>query len=126
MAKSRITLVLLSVMALPAAAEQSPLLARYEALTAVSPRCSAPQPGREILVCGRRRADRWRVPYLLKEAGDPSIQDVWDERNALLPTRTPCQDHSIFLVGCGKGVGFSATLGLGPGVNPVRVRPLAD
>ncbi len=97
----------------------------YLAMTQVEPRCSAPRAGNEIVVCGRRRADRWRVPYLLKEAGDPSIQNVSAERNGLIPTTTPCREHSIFLVGCGKGVGLSVSTAIGGG-SGVKLRPLAD
>ena len=62
--------------------------------------------------------------YLLKEAGDPSIQNVSGERNGLIATTTPCQDRSIFLVGCGK-VGLTASVGIGGGQG-VKLRPLAD
>lgn len=100
------------------------MIEKYQAMTRVEPRCSTPKAGNEIIVCGRRRADRWRVPYLLKEAGDPSIQNVSAERNGLIPTTTPCQDRSIFLVGCGK-VGLTASVGIGSGQG-VKLRPLAD
>ena len=110
----------------PAHADPAATVDRYLALTSVSPHCTAPKAGSEIVVCGRRRADRWRVPFLLKEAGDPSIQNVPAERAGLIPTRTPCQDRSIFLVGCGKGVGLSMTVGLGAGAGGTKVRPIAD
>ena len=100
-------------------------MGNYQAMTRVEPRCSAPRAGNEIVVCGRRRADRWRVPYLLKDAGDPSIQNVSAERNGLIATTTPCQDNSVFLVGCGKGVGLSASVDFASGQG-VKLRPLAD
>ncbi len=124
MAKSRIAWSLLAAIAAPVQAAEPPTIQKYQAMTRVEPRCSAPKAGNEIIVCGRRRADRWRVPYLLKEAGDPSIQNVSAERNGLIPTTTPCQDRSIFLVGCGK-VGLTASVGIGSGQG-VKLRPLAD
>jgi hypothetical protein len=124
MTKSIIGLLVVIGVALPVQAAEPPVLQNYQAMTRVEPRCSAPKAGNEIIVCGRRRADRWRVPYLLKEAGDPSIQNVSAERNGLIPTTTPCQDRSIFLVGCGK-VGLTASVGIGSGQG-VKLRPLAD
>jgi hypothetical protein len=124
MTKSIITLVGLTMLATPAQAQDRTAINNYLAMTQVEPRCSAPKASSEIIVCGRRRADRWRVPYLLKEAGDPSIQNVSAERNGLIPTTTPCQDHSIFLVGCGK-VGLSVSTAIG-GESGVKLRPLAD
>ena len=126
MAKSRIGWILLATLAAPAQAADPPALQQYQQMTSVEPRCSAPRAANEIIVCGRRRADRWRVPHLLKETGDPSIQNVSAERNALIRTTTLCQEHSIFLVGCGKGVGIGATIGLGGGPRAVKLRPLAD
>ena len=124
---SRIALVTLLFVSTPtmAAPNVSGVVATYEAMTRIEPRCSAPKASNEIVVCGRRRADRWRVPYLLKEAGDPSIQNVSAERNGLIPTTTPCREHSIFLVGCGKGVGLSVSTAIG-GDSGVKLRPLAD
>ena len=124
MTKSIMASIIVAGVALPAQAATPPTIQKYEAKTRVEPRCSAPRAGNEIIVCGRRKADRWRVPYLLKEAGDPSIQNVSGERNGLIATTTPCQDRSIFLVGCGK-VGLTASVGIGGGQG-VKLRPLAD
>jgi hypothetical protein len=124
MTKSITAIIVLSMLATPAQAEEPTVMRTYQAMTQVEPRCSVPRAGSEIVVCGRRRADRWRVPYLLKEDGDPSIQNVSAERNGLIPTRTPCQDRSIFLVGCGK-VGLSVSTAIGGG-SGVKLRPLAD
>ena len=125
MTKSIISMVLLATLATPARAQERATMRTYLAMTQVEPRCSAPRASNEIVVCGRRRADRWRVPYLLKEAGDPSIQNVSAERNGLIPTTTPCREHSIFLVGCGKGVGIGVSTAIGGGAG-VKLRPLAD
>lgn len=125
MTKSIMTTALLAMVAAPASAQERATMGNYQAMTRVEPRCSAPRAGNEIVVCGRRRADRWRVPYILKEAGDPTIQNVSAERNGLIATTTPCQDNSVFLVGCGKGVGVSVSTAIGGG-SGVKLRPLAD
>lgn len=125
MTKSIMTTALLAMVAAPASAQERATMGNYQAMTRVEPRCSAPRAGNEIVVCGRRRADRWRVPYILKEAGDPTIQNVSAERNGLIATTTPCQDNSVFLVGCGKGVGISVSTAIGGG-SGVKLRPLAD
>ena len=125
MTKSIMTTALLAMVAAPASAQERATMGNYQAMTRVEPRCSAPRAGNEIVVCGRRRADRWRVPYILKEAGDRTIQNVSAERNGLIATTTPCQDNSVFLVGCGKGVGVSVNTAIGGG-SGVKLRPLAD
>ena len=125
MTKSIMTTALLAMVAAPASAQERATMGNYQAMTRVEPRCSAPRAGNEIIVCGRRRADRWRVPYILKEAGDPTIQNVSAERNGLIATTTPCQDNSIFLVGCGIGMGVSVSTAIGGG-SGVKLRPLAD
>jgi hypothetical protein len=118
------TFAVVAMLTTPVSAQERAAMGKYLAMTKVEPRCSAPRAGSEIVVCGRRRADRWRVPFILKEAGDPSIQNVSAERNGLIATTTPCQDNSIFLVGCGKvGIGVSTSLG---GESGVKLRPLAD
>lgn len=124
MTKSIMTIATFAILAAPAMAQDSSPLGQYQAMTRVEPRCSAPRAGNEIIVCGRRRADRWRVPFILKEPGDPSIQNVSAERNGLIATTTPCQDNSVFLIGCGKvGIGISTAIG---GDAAVKLRPLAD
>ena len=123
MTKSIMTIAILTMFAAPGVAQERDALGKYLAMTRVEPRCSAPRAGNEIIVCGRRRADRWRVPFILKEPGDPGIQNVSAERNGLIATTTPCQDNSVFLVGCGKvGIGISTVIGGGG----VELRPLAD
>ena len=124
---SRIALALLPLMfSVPGHADTANAeLARYESMTRVAVRCATPRSSTDIVVCGKRRADRWRVPYLLKDQGDPSIQNVPGERAALIKKSTPCQDRGPFLVGCGPGVGISTTIGFGSGTAPV-LRPLAE
>lgn len=124
---SRIALVTVMLAIAPAqAATPTDTVAKYRQMTSVSIRCSGPRLGNEITVCGRRAADRWRVPFVTKTQGDPGTATISQERNALIATSTPCQQRSAFLIGCGSGVGVSAGIGLGRGVSGLKVRPLAD
>lgn len=125
MTKSITAMIVLGLLATAAQAEERAAMRTYKAMTQIEPRCATPRAGNEIIVCGRRRADRWRVPYLTKDEGDPSIQNVSAERNGLIPTSTPCQDRSIFLIGCGKGIGLSVSTTIAGG-SGVKLRPLAD
>lgn len=84
------------------------LMARSGDVTAL-PRCAAvAQPG-EVTVCGARRADRYRVPFVVHDAGDPRYETVSAERTRLLHRTTPLQDLSPFLVGGGMA-GAHATV----------------
>ncbi len=66
------------------------------------------------------------MPFILKEAGDPSIQNVSAERNGLArEPRPPCGTTAFFATSdCGKvGIGISTAIG---GDSGVKLRPLAD
>lgn len=99
---------------------------RYLSVTSVEPRCARPVDGREIMVCGARRADRWRVPYIGGyELGDPRGESVEGERKRLSAApRVKCGQGAI-IANCGGGVGVSATVAFGAGGTSERVRPLA-
>jgi hypothetical protein len=126
MTKSIIGLIVLGLLATPTYAAERPVIENYLALTSIEPRCSAPRAGNEIVVCGRRRADRWRVPFILKDAGDPSIQNVSAERNRLASEPKQKCGNTIFgmQADCGM-VGIGTSVGIG-GDRAVKLRPLAD
>jgi hypothetical protein len=127
MAMSRIALVIVMFGITPAhAAQTDDPVAQYRQMTSVAVRCAGPKTGNTITVCGRRAADRWRVPFVAKTPGDPETATLSQERNALISTSTPCQQRGPFLIGCGSGVGVSAGVGIGPGAGGLKVRPLAD
>ena len=93
----------------------------YLEKTSAQPRCKAAT-GDEITVCGRREADRYRVPFVMPTPGDPKLVDVPLERARLIATESPCETRGPFLVGSGAvGVSFSTKLGTGK----VEYRPLA-
>ena len=96
-------------------------LDQHRRLTSVEPRCREAR-GDEIVVCGRRDADRYRVPLIEYDAGDPRTETVMGQRERLQNKTTPCQARGPYLVGCGMvGVTVSSTIGR----NGIKYRPLA-
>lgn len=96
---------------------------RYHRLTAAAVDCGAvASKADEILVCARRDADRYRLPLIIPDAGDPREEGVEAERVRLQHQTTPCQNYELFLVGC-KGVGVSISSRLSG--DRVQLRPLA-
>lgn len=86
----------------------APLIDRIRALTAPRAGCAdRPQPG-EVVVCARRRADRYRLPLVAGQAGtraDPTPA----QRLAAIRPESNCETMSVFLVGCGSvgaGIGI--------------------
>ena len=111
-----------AMLLLPAPAQADPMT-RYEALTqVVVHRCIQPTGSNEILVCGRRAADKWRVPLIEYDAGDPRAEGVSGERNRLASApKLKCGVGAI-LAGCGMvGVSVSTT-----GRSAPKFRTLAD
>ncbi|MFW2851654.1 hypothetical protein ACM61V_06980 [Sphingomonas sp. TX0543] len=91
-------------------------MTHYHALTAAEKRCVMDASRTDVTVCGLRGADRFRVPFIAREPGDPAIQDVPQERGRLIARRSPLEDLSPFLVGGGMvGVHFTTRSGLGVG-----------
>ena len=125
---SRMTALLIASIACTSGQAQVPesasdAIARYEQLTRGDPDCRRTRASDEIVVCGRREADRYRVPLIVSENGDPRIETVADERLRYQHQTTPCQNYEFFLVGCGMA-GFSVSTKLnGSGV---QYRKLAD
>ncbi|WP_084583687.1 hypothetical protein [Sphingomonas azotifigens] len=102
----------------------SSVVADYRARTQAEIPCRAPTGEGEIIVCSRREADRYRVPFITPDLsrdsdaarlnrliGDPMQQGI-----------TPC-GKGAFMVRCGS-VGISATVGL-DGSARVQRRELA-
>lgn len=97
------------------------LMEAARAKLAVERPCVADPNSTDITVCGLRRADRFRVPFVSRDPDDPRNTPVMAERQALLHRTSPVQEHSTFLVGGGMA-GVSATL---RGDGSVSPRPLA-
>ena len=117
--------VLALITTLPASAQTPDSLETYQRLTSVEPQCARPSSGREIIVCGNRRADRWRVPYIGYDAGDPRRETVEGERKRVSAApKVPCGQGAI-IADCGGGVGIKASVGLGTNGGQLRLRPLA-
>lgn len=93
----------------------------HKKLTSVEPRCRQAA-GDEIVVCGRRDADRYRVPLIEREAGDPRGETLMGQRERIQHKTNPCQQRGPYLVGCGMvGVTVSTTIGR----DGIKYRPLA-
>lgn len=115
---SRMTLLLL--LAAPASATEP--MDRYLEQTSVEPRCRAATAD-EIMVCGRREADKYRLPFVpAPTPGDPKARGVHEERSRLVATEAPCQQRGPYLIGCGM-VGFKVSTKLATG--KTEYRPLA-
>lgn len=123
---SRIVVAVLALIAaLPVSAKIPDTLETYQRLTSVEPQCTHPASDREILVCGNRRADRWRVPYVGYDIGDPRGESVEGERKRVSAApKVPCGQGAI-IADCGGGVGVKASLGIGASGGRLRLRPLA-
>lgn len=119
MTLSRTVLAVAALLAVPATAEQ---LERYAALTSVEPRCKTPTDSREILVCGARRADRWRAPFVGYDLGDPRGETVEGERKRLAAEPPRKCGNEWVLRNCGA-VGASVSTRLNG--ERLALRPLA-
>lgn len=97
-------------------------LAHYRELTAAEPRCVRSANTTDVTVCGLRDADRFRVPFVIHDAGDPLHEAAMDERRRYLARTDNCQEKRLFLVGCGS---FGLHLTAGGGREGVELRPLA-
>jgi len=123
---SRMVLIGLASVSAPALAEPAAIMDKYYEATAVAVRCVRPADSREIVVCGRRAADRWRVPFVGYTIGDPRGESVSGERNRLASEpKQKCGNTAFFgQAGCGGMVGVSTRIDLGSGTPTWR--PLAD
>lgn len=102
-------------------ADVDALLARARTMTAPERRCTE-RNGTDITVCGRRAVDRYRVPFVGYDPGDPRGRTVAAERNALIATRNSCQEMRAIQVGCGFA---GAHLSVGGGRTTLTGRTLA-
>ncbi len=94
---------------------------RYRNATRATIECHDNRPD-DIVICGRREADRYRAPLTVIDPNDPRNEAVPAERERLLARTNNCQEKSTFLVGCGAaGVSVSTR----SGVSLIGERPIA-
>lgn len=117
---SRMAALVLLLVPAPALAGDD-ALETYLDKTSAQPRCKAAS-GSDITVCGRREADKYRVPFIVPTPGDPKTRGVHEERAALIAQKSPCESLGPFLVGCGA-VGVTVSTKIGGG--KIEYRPLA-
>lgn len=97
--------------------------AAAQAKLAAERRCVIDPDTTDVTVCGMRRADRFRVPFVVRDPADPKNQSVMTERKRMLAKTTPLQEKGPFLVGGGHA-GATVTAGA-DGVRAEGVRALA-
>jgi hypothetical protein len=104
-------------------ADVQAMMAKARALTAPERGCgSVRETG--VTVCGRRAADRFRVPFTGYEPGDPRAQTVAGERQRLLNRTNACQDRRAIMVDCGfVGAHFTAGGRSGPRLSGRELAP---
>jgi hypothetical protein len=103
------------------AADEDALLAQYRARTSVEVPCHRPESPSEVVVCGRREADRYRVSFVTTDIRD----SVPTERARLLePKMAGCGRVGAFFNDCGY-VGMTMSTGAGGPVK-VKTRKLAE
>ncbi|APX67231.1 hypothetical protein V3I01_14485 [Sphingomonas sp. gentR] len=102
------TMLVMVMAGLSAQGEDAPppsvdtIVAKTRRLTSVETRCVYDPNATDITVCGRRNADRFRIPFEISpEPGDPRHEGVMEERTRLLARSTPVKDLSPFQVGGG-------------------------
>ncbi len=91
---------------------EDPLMATAKARMAAEQPCIQSADETDITVCGMRTADRYRVPFLVHDAGDPKHESVRDERTRLLHRTSRLADLGPFQVGGGMA-GVTMTVGGG-------------
>jgi len=123
-------LVLLLMLAEDPATLADTLIAQARARLAIERPCPVDHNATDVTVCGRRNADRFRVPLMMtKEPGPTLLNNASGEREALLHRTNPVQELSPFLVG-GGFAGASVGTKFGPGSDSGKAsvagaRPLA-
>lgn len=95
---------------------EDPLMATAKARMAAEQPCIQSADETDITVCGMRTADRYRVPFLVHDAGDPKHESIRDERTRLLHRTSPLADLGPFQVGGGMA-GVTMTVGGGDGTS---------
>ena len=89
---------------------EDPLMATAKARMAAERPCPTSVDETDITVCGMRTADRFRVPFVVHDPGDPAHESPRDERTRLLRRTSPLADLGPFQVGGGMA-GVTMTVG---------------
>ncbi len=103
---------MIAMLLLAAALSDDAALVRARERLAPEQPCVVDPDTADITVCGRRRADRFRVPFVTTAPGDSHHEGAWAERTRLLHRTSPVEELSPFLVGGGMA-GGSVTAGAG-------------
>lgn len=106
---------MLLLLLLAAVQDPAAMMAAARDLITAEHRCPEIRDSSDVTVCGLRRADRFRVPFIVHDPGDPRHEPVPLERERLLHRTNPVEDLSPFLVhggiaGVSVGVSQSGTV----------------
>lgn len=101
--------MLAELLLMAAGQDAAAMIATAQEVTAAGPRCVSDPHSTDITVCGLRRADRYRVPLVVHDAGDRRYESVGAERERLLHRTNRIEDMSAILVETGMA-GVSATV----------------
>jgi hypothetical protein len=96
--------------------------ARAAAMTSAAQQCPRVVSTTDVTVCGLRSADRYRVPFVGPDPGDPRRQSVAAERDKLLARTTPIDEMSPFLVNGGMA-GVTVGTGRTGGLDTRKIAP---
>ncbi|GGB36908.1 hypothetical protein GCM10011380_27870 [Sphingomonas metalli] len=111
---------MLPLLMLMLATEPEAMVDTARRLTAADPGCRKSADSTDITVCGLRNADRFRVPFVGYDPGDPRAESVSGERNRLLAKTDNCQERRAILVGCGFVGAHMTTSARGTSVTGAR------
>lgn len=94
---------------------EADFVAKARERLAAERRCVVEPDSTDITVCGLRHADRFRVPFVVRDPGDPRYETVAAERARLQAPTNPVKELSPFLVGGGMvgvsvGIGFDGSV----------------
>lgn len=99
-------------------------MAQARTMLAAERGCAFDPDTTDVTVCGRRAADRFRVPLIVADLGDPLHEGVAAERTRLLARTTPLHDLGPFQVGGGfAGVTMTAGGGKAAAVTGRKLAP---
>ena len=102
------------------AAQVADPIAAYRDLTRADVPCAKPADAREIVVCGRREADRYRVTFI---EPDPRNSVPAERARLLEPKMAGCGRVGQFFADCGF---VGATVSTNFAAVTVKTRKLAD
>lgn len=104
--------MLATTLLLIAAQDADALIEKAQLMTTAEPKCARSSDPTDITICGRRQADRYRVPLIVQTGGGRRADNVPAARETLVHRNSRLEDMSAFLVETGMA-GVSARTDFG-------------